>query len=120
MLVLAVLVTAGCAGGHESSKRIVYGTVHRESCGPGPCILGRERSDPQPGVRLVFSRHEDVSATTTTDGQGRYRVSLEPGAYSVAAETHGESENLQPQRLVVTDAKSRRVDFHVASTAQIL
>ena len=116
MLVLAVLVTNGCSGGHERSKSIVYGTLHLESCGPGPCIRGGERSSPLPGVRLVFSRHEEVAATTTTDGQGRYRVLLEPGTYSVAAENRGGFNNLRPQRLVVTKAKSLRADLHVAST----
>jgi hypothetical protein len=116
MVVLAVLVTTGCSGGHERSKSIVYGTLQLESCGPGPCIRGEERSTPLPGVRLVFSRDEDVVAMTTTDGQGRYRVSLEPGKYSVAAENRGGFNNLRPHRLVVMKATSRRADFHVAST----
>jgi hypothetical protein len=115
VLVLVALVT-GCAGGDEGSKGVVYGLVRLESCGPGPCIRAKERSHPLRGARLVFTRHEDVAATTTTDAQGRYRVSLERGKYDVTAENDAAFTDLRPRRLVVTGAKSRRADFAVTSS----
>jgi hypothetical protein len=50
---------------------------------PGPTREGIPNSGPLPGAVFVVENEKGVVTTFTTDDQGRFRVSLAPGHYTV-------------------------------------
>jgi hypothetical protein len=75
---LAVLAPQGAA----ATSRGLYGVVMR---GPTKPLCSSEESCTEPAahVRLRFVRNGAAVSATTTDADGRYRVRLAPGLYSV-------------------------------------
>jgi hypothetical protein len=86
------LATAGSAA--TSGLR---GVVMRGPTQP-VCVAGRTCSAPAANVKITF-RRGSVVRTVTTDGQGRYRISLAPGTQSVSIA--GTRFGFQPRTVVV-------------------
>jgi hypothetical protein len=84
-LVSAILVF-GCSVA-ETQPGIVTGTVrgvkHYDSTKIGPPLVGRE-------ITLLDSDTGNVQARTTTDANGKYSFSVQPGKYSVWGGEHAE------------------------------
>ena len=80
-----LLVTTGCGWLSSTRQGTVTGTI-TVSGGPaaptgGPAFTGL----PQQNGTVSFLANGQQIATTTTDSQGHYSVSVDPGTYSVDA-----------------------------------
>src|ERR671929_820833 len=82
--IAAAVATVAACGAQSSgggSGAGLYGTVRIQPATP-VCQAGRSCSKPARHFRLVFVQR-GKTVTSTTDGRGRYRVSLDPGRYGV-------------------------------------
>jgi hypothetical protein len=111
-LAAAVLASsAGAATGTSSSG--LRGLVTRGPIVP-VCVAGQPCSGPAKNVTLVFSRNDGVVRRATTNDEGRYRVRLPPGLYSVRlAVKQRIGRGLEPHRARVVANRFRRVDFSI-------
>lgn len=80
-----LLLTTGCGWQSSTRQGTVAGTVS-VSGGPatatgGPAFTGQ----PQQNGTVSLSSNGQQVATTTTDSQGHYSISVDPGTYSVDA-----------------------------------
>ena len=50
----------------------------------GPARIGVSDSRPLPNTTFLVTKDEKMIASFTTDDQGRFRISLPPGKYSVS------------------------------------
>jgi hypothetical protein len=95
-LLLALTAACGNASGRPtSSKTVLEGSVLLSPATP-VCRARSPCSKPLPHFELVFSRSGKVAARVQTDSRARYRVTLEPGRYTV---TTGRRGALHPQRV---------------------
>jgi hypothetical protein len=103
-LVLAVLLLSGCGGeqsGGQSSDRAELSGVVTIGPTPGPCIANEPCSRPAGDVELEFTRSGQSAVGVTTDEDGQYKVSLEPGAYQVRAVDYPLPATIQPTGVTV-------------------
>jgi hypothetical protein len=111
MFVVLVLVGAAQATTTASGLR---GLVTRGPIAP-LCVDGQPCSEPAAHVTLVFSHNGRVVGRAVTKGDGRYRVRLPAGLYSVKrpgpAATIG--RGLEPDHARVRPGRFRRVDFSI-------
>jgi hypothetical protein len=110
LLVLGVVLLAGCGGGSSASKGgdgTLFGTV---SGGPGGACPSQEEpcSIPASEVTLSFSREGSPAVSATTDAKGHFRVTLPAGRYFVTG-----PQPLKPRHVEVSAGDTRRVDFSV-------
>ena len=78
LLVAGMLAAPAAAAGPSGLRGVVRRGPIRPVCQVGvPC------SAPAQHVTLVFLRNGAAAGRVTTDGQGRYRILLAPGAYAV-------------------------------------
>jgi hypothetical protein len=107
---LAVALVASSAGAATSGLR---GLVTRGPIAP-VCAAGQPCSEPAKDVTLVFSRSGRVVRRTRTNDQGRYRVALAPGLYTVRLTPRPSiGRGLAPVRARVVRARFRRLDFSI-------
>lgn len=102
-LVLALLAApslAGCA--EESTTGVFAGRV-----------LDRDTNEPIPGAEVKVTAGSDPSKKTTTDGDGRYRLELAPGTWSLKATATAYSDADQKE-LVLNAGDSLTKDFFLA------
>ena len=112
---LAAFVAVSSAGAATSSSGL-RGIVMRGPIAP-VCAVDQPCDAPAKDVTLVFSRGEVVRRTTTNEN-GRYRVALAPGLYSVRLgkaqrQVQRIGRGLQPTRVRVLADRFRRVDFTI-------
>jgi hypothetical protein len=120
VLLAAVAVALAGVAGKEGAERAasplaktpLAGTVVLNPAKP-VCEVGQPCSKPLAGFKLVFSHRRAVVARTKTDSHGRYRVSLFPGRYAVAAPGHrpGLGRGLAPTRIHVRPVGHQTVNF---------
>jgi protocatechuate 3,4-dioxygenase beta subunit len=78
------------------------------------CVAEAPCSEPAKNVTLVFSRSDHLAGRVVTDGQGRYRLRLPPGLYSVRrAASAGLDNRLDPNRVRVSARRLIHVDFSI-------
>jgi len=111
-----IAVAAAAACGSQPSSGTggsgVFGTVQISPASP-VCRAGTTCTRPARRFRLVFSRN-GRSVTVTTDAQGRYRVALERGRYSVrpaSGRNTGPKQGLEPTAVTVPRGRFARRDF---------
>lgn len=77
------------------------------------CSAGRPCSARAPNVTLVFSRRGFITVRATTDGKGKYRVTLRPGAYTVQVKASAMpiGRGLSPRIVHVIASEYSRQDF---------
>jgi hypothetical protein len=56
---------------------------------PGPAVEGVPNSGPLANATFVAENEKGVTVSFTTDDQGRFRVSLPPGHYTILAKERG-------------------------------
>ena len=104
----AALVLAAPAGAATGSG--LSGVVRL----PKPvCLQDAPCDGAASGVTLVFSRNGRVVKRVVSGDQGRYRVTLPAGTYSVSSPDAMPSGRVLPSRVRVYIARFRRVDFFV-------
>ena len=109
---LAVALLASSAGAATSSSGL-RGLVTRGPIAP-VCAAGQPCSEPAKDVTLVFSRNGRVVRRARTNDQGRYRVALVPGLYTVRLTPRPRiGRGLEPVRARVVRARFRRLDFSI-------
>ena len=102
--IAAAVATVAACGAQSSgggSGAGLYGTVRIQPATP-VCQAGRSCSKPARHFRLVFVQR-GKTVTSTTDGRGRYRVSLDPGRYGV--------RRVNPGLAIVPSGRFARRDF---------
>jgi hypothetical protein len=72
-----------------------------------PCLR------PAAGVVLAFSRGATVRARVTTAADGRYRLALRPGSYSVRVVRPSGVARLRPSVVTVRSGELKRVTFYL-------
>src|SRR5262245_9475607 len=93
-LILALAVAAGAQG--APARGTLTGTVTRGPIAP-LCVAEQPCDAPAPNVVLVFLRRGMTTVRTVTNAEGRYRVRLPVGLYTV-------------RRSVVSTAVDRRLE----------
>jgi hypothetical protein len=107
---LAALAAATSAGTATQATGL-RGLVTRGPIVPA-CRAGEACDGPARDVTLAFARNGRVVRRTTTDDNGRYRVVLAPGVYSVRLSVGTKAgPDLTPSRASVVARRVRRVDF---------
>jgi hypothetical protein len=109
---LAALVAASSAGAATSSSGL-RGVVMRGPIVP-VCAVEQPCDAPAKDVTLVFSRNGRVVRRPTTNDQGRYRVRLPVGLYTVRTATKTTvGPGVTPATARVKANLYRRVDFFI-------
>ena len=105
VVVAAVLVlNAGATSG-------LYGKVVISPARP-VCTVGEPCTAPDKNDILAFWQRGRRVATARTTAEGRYRVALAPGRYTVTAKHRAPiGRGLEPARVVVPRARYARVNF---------
>ncbi len=107
-LVGAVCLLGGAAHG-ATVKSGLYGKVTRGPITP-VCIAERPCSAPAAGAVIVFSRAGHEVARTRTAANGRYRLTLTPGMYSIRVL---QARPVDPGIARVQRGHFRHVDFSI-------
>ena len=104
-LVLSVAVASG------ASRSGLHGVVLIDPAYP-VCKVGVPCTRPAKNVWLVFLRHGHTARIRTGD-DGRYRITLPAGTYTVASPNHLAGRGLTPWRVAVRAGVYRRVAFRL-------
>jgi hypothetical protein len=113
VILLAVGALAGCGGGRLAGRTGgLYGTVTRGPTSP-VCRAGVPCSEPASGAQLIFTRNGNVAARVVVGKDGRYSVSLAPGAYGVAVTPQPPTGHGINASVSVTAGQRRKVDFRI-------
>jgi hypothetical protein len=108
---LASLI-AGAASAAPSPSGL-RGVVTRGPITP-VCVAETPCSEPAKNVTLTFSRAGHLIGRAVTDGQGRYRLRLPAGLYTVRrGSSAGAGKRLDPNRARVLPRRFARVDFSI-------
>jgi hypothetical protein len=89
----------------------LHGTVTRGPITP-VCQVGVPCNGPAAHMTLFFTR-SGVRTSTSTDAQGRYRLKLNAGLYTVRTNQKVFGATPKPSTVRVYAARDRRVDFFV-------
>ena len=105
---VATLISVAGAGGSG-----LFGTVLISPAQP-VCVVGEPCTAPDKNDVLAFWQRGRRVGRTRTSAEGRYRISLAPGRYTVTAKRKSTlGRGLEPTHVVVPRARYRRVDFSV-------
>ena len=112
LAVVAIAASCGAQSPAHASGSGLFGTV-RIAPGTPTCRAGSSCSRPARGFRLSFFRNARKVATATTDGRGRYRVSLDSSRYAVHAGRGAISRKagLRPTLTTVPSGRFAKRDF---------
>lgn len=100
---LAVAQTAGTSG--------VEGSILVSPVMGGPIRQGTPDAKPLPRTEFVVKQGERVVTTFETDEQGRFRVSLGPGHYSVVKREKNAMGSFGPFEVDVAAGKMKNVQW---------
>lgn len=108
---LGLLLAAGA--GATTRPTGLYGVVTRGPITPA-CVAEQPCDAPAEGVALLFSRNDRVVGRAVTDADGRYRVRLPAGLYTVRRlATASIDRKLEPNRVRVYPRRFTRVEFSI-------
>src|SRR5436305_4047633 len=109
--ICATVLTATGAGASTPLKG-VWGVVERGPISP-MCAAEQPCSAPARHVQLVFMQNGRAAAQTTTDQDGKYRLPLTAGTYTVkvAAGSSSAGHDLEPGKVHAMATRWVRVDF---------
>ena len=98
----------------------IEGTVAVSPIRPGPIRKGSEIPNAAPLPNAVFSVATDKGAVTsfTTDGEGRFRLSLSPGHYVVLLAENRFPRPCGPFEIDVESGKMTKVEWRCDSGMQ--
>src|SRR5215210_4069065 len=113
LLVLSALALVATAGAQATQSRgTLTGVVTRGPISPA-CVAEQPCDEPAAHVTLVFSRGE-VVVRAETGRDGRYRLRLPAGIYSVRrGSASAPDRKLQPLHVRVVAGRVRTVDFSI-------
>jgi len=113
---LALLLTYGSVsfGQIEPDRGTgIEGVITVSPTRPGPIRAGSDIPNAAPLPNALFSVENEKGKVTsfTTDGQGRFRVSLKPGHYVIALAEHRFPRPCGPFEIDVESAKMTKVEW---------
>ena len=108
---LALLVVGGA---HATTRPGgLKGVVTRGPITP-VCVAEQPCTEPAKYVTLLFSRNSHIAGRVVTDGEGRYRLRLPAGDYSVRRPAATSIDRkLEPNRVRVRAGSVARIDFSI-------
>ena len=114
LVLLASLALVLAAGAHATVRQgSLAGVVTRGPITP-VCVVEQPCDEPAKGVTLLFSRNDRVVGRVVTDGQGRYRLRLPVGLYSVRRPSATSIDRkLEPNHVRVYGGRLSRIDFSI-------
>jgi hypothetical protein len=115
VVLVSTVALALVAGAQASPSRgTLTGVVMRGPVTP-VCVVEQPCDEPAANVTLLFIRNGAVIVRTVTNLQGRYRVRLPAGVYSVRRAVVGPTidRKLEPNRARVYRGRLTRVDFSI-------
>jgi len=114
LVLLASLSLVFAAGAPATTARgTLTGTVTRGPITP-VCAIEQPCDEPAVNVTLLFTRNGTVVGRTVTDTGGHYRIRLPAGGYAVRRpSTTTIDRKLEPNRVWVASARTRRIDFSI-------
>lgn len=88
-LILMMLALSCCGARAETPSSSEPGTgfegqISLHNIQPGPTRQGVPDSKPLAGITFIVKKGDETVASFTTDDQGRFRISLPPGHYSIS------------------------------------
>lgn len=114
---IVVCVAVGSAGASTNPSGL-WGEVRRGPIVP-VCVAEQPCDAPAKNVTLAFVRNGDVVRRATTNEQGRYRVRLAAGTYSVRlSQKPAVGRSLDPVQARVRAGRFVRVDFSIDTGIQ--
>jgi hypothetical protein len=119
-LFLALLLMNGTVSSGESDASRgtgIEGVVTVSPIRPGPIKKGSERPNVAPLPSAVFSVTNEKGTVTsfTTDGEGRFRLSLSPGHYVVSLAENRFPRPCGPFEIDVESGKMTKVEWRCDS-----
>ncbi len=108
-VLLGPVLLSPVAGGATTLHSGLYGKVTRGPITP-VCVAEQPCSEPAAGATLRFLRDGHLVAQAHVKDDGTYRIALEPGAYTVAAQSR---RPLDPSTTRVRTGRFVRVDFAI-------
>jgi len=98
-----------------SALSLLVGTLHGTAM-QGPltpvCQVGKPCDGPAPHLTLLFSRN-GVTTKTVTGQDGRYRIRLRAGYYTVRTNRHPFGTTPRPGRVHAVAGRDLHVDFFI-------
>jgi hypothetical protein len=104
---IALLLAAGVQA--AAPRGTLTGIVMRGPVTP-VCAVEQPCDEPAASVALLFSQNDRVMGRAVTNAQGRYRLRLPGGVYTVRRSA---GRKLDPSRARVYAGRSTRVDFSI-------
>lgn len=111
MLLVTAATAVSCSSGASSTASGLSGTVTRGPISP-VCREGVPCSAPAKQVVVQFSRGDRVVGQAKTDAEGRYRIALQAGSYSVRTPRRF-GASISPTQAVVRTGVVRRFDLSI-------
>ena len=112
-LSLALVIVAGAGAQPVVVSSGLHGVVMRGPIAP-VCVAEEPCTEPAKNVTLLFSRNERVRGRVVTEADGRYRLRLPAGVYSVRrAIASSIDRKLEPNLVRVYAGRYIRVDFSI-------
>ena len=111
LAILTAFLVVPAANARTSASGL-RGVVMRGPITP-MCVAEQPCDAPARGFTVAFSRSGNVVGRTATDSDGRYRIRLAPGRYTVRIGRGGAFKRPEPDVVRVRADVLRRVDFHV-------
>jgi len=112
VVALAVAATVGSTAAMGSTASGLRGVVMRGPITP-MCVAEQPCDAPARGFMLRFSRRGEIAGRVTTDSDGRYRIRLAPGRYSVRIGRKGAFKVPDPDTVRVQPGRFVRVGFKI-------
>jgi hypothetical protein len=114
LVLLASLALVLAAGAQATVRHgSLAGLVTRGPITP-VCVVEQPCDEPAKGVTLLFSRNDRVVGRVVTDGQGRYRLRLPVGLYSVRRPAAASIDRkLEPNHVRVYGGRLSQIDFSI-------
>jgi hypothetical protein len=87
----------------------VEGTITVSPVQGGPTRQGAAEAKPLPGTAFIIQQGDRVVASFVTDEQGRFRVSLGPGHYTISKKERGGLGSFGPFEVDVRQGQMKSV-----------
>jgi hypothetical protein len=107
VLIASLTLAALAVGAATTTTTGLHGIVMRGPVSP-VCAAEQPCDEPAVGAVLTFSRNGAVVARAKVESEGKYRVVLRPGLYSVRA-----NHRIDPTTARVRSGRMSRVDFSI-------
>jgi hypothetical protein len=119
-IILALLVMTAVVSSMRAqspSPTGIEGVITVSPIRPGPIRIGEERPNRGPFANTIFVVQSEKTTITsfTTDDQGRFRVSLVPGHYTVSPKQQGGPGHCGPFDVDVVPGKMTSVEWRCDS-----